>query len=251
MILAKSLLEAQAQRTHLVHPDGRETWVSRFFTASAETPDQPVAFVVEKKADAIIPTHFHEVNQFQVIVAGHGTLGKHEVQPVTTHYTNGFTGYGPICAAAQGLAFFTLRNQFDAGGARFFPAGRSFMKPAPKRHRLSDPLPPGDAAALKSLQSEARDPVFAPDPDGLAAWRLRVTPGSRTHAPDPAQGGGQYCLVTGGTLLHDGIAYPRLSCVYVSRQEDPFLLHAGPDGLEVLLLQFPVAEAYPSQSRRM
>ena len=142
MILARALSEARAQRTHLVHPDGRETWVSRLFTASAETPDQPVAFLVEKAAHAVIPTHFHAVNQFQVIVEGHGTLGKHEVQPWTTHYTNGFTGYGPICAAAEGIAFFTLRNRFDAGGARYFPAGRSFMKPAPKRHRLSGQLAP-------------------------------------------------------------------------------------------------------------
>ena len=51
MILAKSIAEARAQRTHLIHADGRESWVSRFFTASADTPDQPVAFLVEKQAE--------------------------------------------------------------------------------------------------------------------------------------------------------------------------------------------------------
>jgi hypothetical protein len=245
MILAKSLSEACAQRTHLVHPDGRETWVSRFFTASAEAPATPVAFLVEKKAHAIIPTHFHEVNQFQVIVGGYGTLGKHEVRPFTTHFTNGFTGYGPIAAAAEGMAFFTLRNRFDPGGARYFPAGRSFMKPAPKRHRLSDPVIPSDAVALRSRQSEVQETVFAPEADGLAAWFLRAVPDTCTHLPAPGQGGGQYILVAGGTLLHAGVVFPSLSCVYVSAEGNPFALHAGPDGLEVLILQFPVAEAHP------
>ena len=62
-------------------------------------------------AHTIIPSHFHAVNQFQVVVEGQGTLGKRAVHPWTVHYTNGFTGYGPLCAAAAGMAFFTLRNR--------------------------------------------------------------------------------------------------------------------------------------------
>ena len=243
MILTKSSVEARAQRTHLVHSDGRESWLWRFFTASAETPDKPVAFLVEKEADAMVPPHFHEVPQFQVIVEGYGTLGKQEVQPFTLHYTNAYTGYGPIRAAADGIAFFTLRNQFDSGGARYFPAGRSFMKPAPKRHRVSDHLVVSDAASRQRRQSAILETVFAPQADGLAAWFLRATPGTSTHLPAPAQGGGQYVLVAGGTLLHDGMALPRLSCLYVSCEEEPLALQATADGLEVLILQFPVTAA--------
>jgi hypothetical protein len=249
MILAKSLAEARAQRTHLVHPDGRETWVSRLFTTSAEAPDTPVAFLVEKKAHAIIPTHFHEVNQFQVIVEGHGTLGKHEVRPFTTHFTNGFTGYGPIVAAAEGLAFFTLSNRFDPGGARYFPAGRSFMKPAPKRHRLSDPVVPSDAVALRSRRCAVQETVLPPEADGLAAWFLRAVPDTLTSLPMSSPQGGQYILVAGGTLLYDDLVLPGLSCVYVSAEEHPLALQAGPAGLEALILQFPVAEAYPQHRR--
>lgn len=248
MILAKSLAEARAQCTHLVHPDGRETWVSRLFTASAEAPEAPVAFLVEKKAHAIIPTHFHEVNQFQIIVEGHGTLGKHAVQPFTVHFTNGFTGYGPITAAEEGIAFFTLRNRFDPGGARFFPAGRSFMKPAPKRHRLSEPLVPSNAAALQGRRSAVQETVFVPEVDGLAAWFLRAVPDTLTHTPAAAPGGGRYILVAGGSLVYGGEVFPRLSCLYASAEEPSFALQAGPDGLEALLLQFPVSEAYPLQN---
>jgi hypothetical protein len=243
MILTKSSVEARAQRTHLMHPDGRESWLSRFFTASAETPDRPVAFLVEKAADAIVPPHFHEVDQFQVIVEGSGTLGKQEVQPFTLHYTNAYTGYGPIRAATDGIAFFTLRKQFDSGGARYFPAGRSFMKPAPKRHRLSDHLAVSAAASLQRRQSTVLETVLAPEADGLAAWFLRAAPGTSTRIPAPAQGGGQYVLVAAGTLLHDDMTLPRLSCLYVSCEAEPLALQAAADGLEVLILQFPVTAA--------
>jgi hypothetical protein len=244
MILVKSMSEAHANRIHRLHPDGRETWVSRFFTASAEAPDQPVAFYVEKKANAVIPPHFHAVNQFQVIAAGSGTLGKQAVQPLTLHYTNGFTGYGPICAGEEGLAFFTLRNRFDAGGARFFPAGRSFMKPAPKRHRVSGPLALSNVTSLQSRGCKVLETVIDPEADGLAAWFLRAVPGSTTHTPAAEHSGGQYVIVAGGTLLHDGVKLPRLSCAYVSAGVGPMALQAGPDGLEVLIVQFPITEAY-------
>jgi hypothetical protein len=248
MILAKSSVEARAQRTHLLHADGRESWLWRFFTATPETPDQPVAFLVEKKARGTVPPHFHEVPQFQVIAEGHGRLGKQAVQPFTVHYTNAYTGYGPICAAEDGIAFLTLRNQFDSAGARYFPAGRSFMKPTSKRHRLSGHLAVSNAAALQSRQQTALETVFAPEVDGLAAWFLRAVPGTVSHTPDPATSGGQYVVVAGGSLLHHGTAFPSLSCLYVSCEEGPLALQAGVDGLEVLILHFPITAAPQSKT---
>ena len=247
MILAQALAAARAQRTQRVLPDGRAIWVSRVFPASGATPEMPMASFVEQLAHTMIPSHFHAVNQFQILVEGQGTLGKRAVHPWTVHYTNGFTGYGPLCAAAAGMAFFTLRNRWDAGGARYFPAGQSFMQPAPKRHHLVGPLVLSSVAALHSRQQATCDPVLAQEEDGLAAWFLRLGPSMRTHAPDPAQGGGQYLLVAGGTLLHDGALWPRLSCLYVSADTGPFVLQSGAEGLEILLLQFPVAEASSAQ----
>jgi uncharacterized protein YjbI with pentapeptide repeats len=211
----------------------------------------PMASFVEQLAHTMIPSHFHAVNQFQVVVEGQGTLGKRAVYPWTVHYTNGFTGYGPLCAAAAGMAFFTFRNRWDAGGARYFPAGQSFMQPAPKRHHLVGPLVLSNAVALHRRQHATCDLVLALEDDGLAAWVLRLGPNMRTHAPDPAYGGGQYLLVAGGTLLHDGATLPRLSCLYVSADTGPFVLQSGAEGLETLLLQFPVAEAYSAQPGTM
>ena len=125
------------------------------------------------------------------------------------------------------------------------------MQPAPKRHHLVGPLILSNEAALHSRQHATCDLVLAQEDDGLAAWCLRLGPNMRTHAPDPAYGGGQYLLVAGGTLWHDGAMLPRLSCLYVSADTGPFVLQSGAEGLEVLLLQFPVAEASAAQPGTM
>jgi uncharacterized protein YjbI with pentapeptide repeats len=251
MILAQSLVAARAQRTQRALPDGRAIWVSRVFPGSEVTPEMPMASFVEQLPHTTIPSHFHAVNQFQVVVEGQGTLGKRAVHPWTVHYTNGFTGYGPLCAAAAGMAFFTLRNRHDTGGARYFPAGQSFMQPALRRHHLVGPLSLSGAAALHRRQHATCDLVLAQEDDGLAAWLLRLGPNMRMHAPDPAHGGGQYFLVAGGTLLHDGARLPPLSCLYVSANTGRFVLHSGAEGLEILLLQFPIAEASAAQLETM
>jgi hypothetical protein len=72
---------------------------------------------------------------------------------------------------------------------------------------------------------------------------LRAAPGAKTYAPSPAGGGGQYLVVARGTLLYDGEVLPELSCVYVSADSEPMPLEAGAEGLEVLIAQFPTAEA--------
>jgi uncharacterized protein YjbI with pentapeptide repeats len=251
MILAQPFAAARAQRTQCVLPDGRAIWVSRVFPASGATPEMPMASFVEQLPHTIIPTHFHAVNQFQVLVDGQGTLGKRAVHPWTVHYTNGFTGYGPLCAGVAGMAFFTLRNRYDAGGPRYFPAGQAFMQPAPKRHHLVGPLVLSSSAALHSRRQVTSDLILTQEDDGLAAWCLRLGPDMHTHTPDPAQGGGQYLLVAGGTLRHDGAMLSRLSCLYISADAGPFLLQSGVEGLEALLLQLPVAEASAVQPGTM
>ena len=88
MILAQALAAERAQRMQRVLPDGQTIWVSRVFPASGETPETPMASFVEQLPHTMIPTHFHAVNQFQVVVEGQGTLGKRTVRPWTVHYTS-------------------------------------------------------------------------------------------------------------------------------------------------------------------
>ena len=72
----------------------------------------PMAFLVEQSAGSTVQAHFHAANQFQVVVAGRGMLGRHEVAPICVHYTNAFNSYGPICAGGEGLNYFTLRKGY-------------------------------------------------------------------------------------------------------------------------------------------
>ena len=114
--------------------------------ASAEPPGSavvyPMAFLVERPAGSVVATHFHEANQFQIVVAGDGKLGSHPVEPVAVHYSrNAFSAYGPITAGAKGLQYFTLRNGYDRG-ARYLPAAREEMrgvKPHLRRLRRKPP----------------------------------------------------------------------------------------------------------------
>jgi hypothetical protein len=103
---------------------------------------------------------------------------------------------------------------------------------------------------LQSRRYKALETVIDPEADGLAAWFLRAVPSTTTHMPDAEHCGGQYVIVAGGTLLLGGIELSRLSCAYVSADTGPMVLQAGGDGLEALIVHFPVAEAYVSGKAR-
>jgi quercetin dioxygenase-like cupin family protein len=45
----------------------------------------PMAFLVEKRPGAVIRPHFHQADQFQVVVAGRGMLGDHEFSDGSVH----------------------------------------------------------------------------------------------------------------------------------------------------------------------
>ena len=114
----------------------------------------PMAFLVEKEAAAIVRPHFHQADQYQVIVQGGGKLGVHDVATVSVHYTDSYSAYGPIVAADEGISWFTLRNAWDPG-ARYMPAERQQLREARARfqHREATcgPLSPLTDAELAAL----------------------------------------------------------------------------------------------------
>ena len=195
-----------------------------------------MAFLVEQSAGSIVASHFHESNQFQVVVAGSGMLGTHAVQPIAVHYSNAYSAYGPITAGDEGLQYLTLRNGYDRG-ARYLPAAREELRGVRRRFRaaVADAAPPGappEQASTETLLAEA--------PDGLGAWRHRLPPGAALRGPDPASGDGQFWVVTGGELrAADGATLPALSCAFVGPEEAPFAVTAGAAGLEVVVMQYP------------
>ncbi len=73
----------------------------------------------------------------------------------------------------------------------------------------------------------------------------RLPPNGSAQGLAPASGVGQYTVVVGGALLHQGQALHGLESVYLSPDEPTLAMTAGEDGAEVLQLQFPpLAEEY-------
>ena len=74
----------------------------------------------------VLRTHFHAVDQYQVIYNGSGAMGKHPVGPRAVHFSRAYTPYGPITYSDKGLGFITLRAHRDPG-AQYLPECREAL----------------------------------------------------------------------------------------------------------------------------
>jgi hypothetical protein len=192
--------------------------------------------VAYDEAGGTIPPHFHGVDQWQVVIDGGGRLGKHDATPVLVHYTDGYTPYGPIVAGDDGIGFYTLRVQAYIG-VHVMPGSRSEMaRPAGRALTVHAGLNPG-----RPDLDRPGDPVrpLVAENDGVAAWSVRVAPGGTQTAPSPAHGGGQFHIVVNGTWTRAGEQLPPRSLAFVEPGDPPAEYEAGPDGLELVVMQFP------------
>lgn len=204
----------------------------------------PMAFLVEKDAGAVVHPHFHQADQFQVVMGGSGRLGRHDVAGIAVHYTDAWSAYGPIVAAGDGIAWFTLRNSWDPG-ARYMPRARDELRAGrgDRRHREAtvSPEPALVPATLFGLTAPDCRMVLEPAADGMAGWRHRLPPGAPLRGADPTSGGGQFWVLLAGSLALAGHpALPAKSCVFVSPDSAALDGAAGEAGAELLCLQFPV-----------
>lgn len=215
---------------------GGHRW-NTYFMQPPKGTRLPQAFLVENTPHRMLRTHYHDVDQFQVIVSGGGTLGKHAVRPYSVHFARAHTPYGPITAGDQGIAWLTIRARRDADGAQFLPEKRAQLEQAAGRNpwQISqDPLFldfDGDVSLIAVPDIK--------DDRGLAAYSLRMKPNTKTRAPDPAGTGGQYLVVVDGSFINDGRAQRPLTISYVAPEEGSIELTAGAEGLDVLVLNFP------------
>ena len=212
-------------------------------------PDQhspaprPQAFLVEQTANWTLPTHFHQEHQFQVFVDGGGTVGRNPVQRLAVHYASPHTGYGPLISGDQGISYLTLRAVGDTG-AWYLPEQRESLQLRIKKQQAHG-VPTSHVAAgeLQDLGQPLQETLIEPQEGGLAAWLVRLPANLGAAPPALAEtGGGRFYVVTQGSLLNAGDELGALATVFVSRDE-AFELRAGAGGLEVLVLQFPVAAA--------
>lgn len=227
-------------------------WASR--TADAPPPPEPgsfypMAFLVEQPPGSVVQSHFHAADQFQVVVAGGGHLGRHPVRPVTVHYTNAHTAYGPIAAGGEGLHYFTLRNGYDPG-ARYVAEAAAELKAMAGRkpwQTTTEPVTPqpaitGPARVEEMLPPRGEGPALP----GLGAWRHLLPAGAVLEGPAPAEGRGQFWLVVSGEVSGPDGALPPLSLVFVNPEDAALRVTAGEAGAELLVLQYPRLQGVPA-----
>ena len=205
--------------------------------APGEAPE-PQAFLVEQEAGAIVHPHFHHVDQFQVVIAGTGTIGKHPVQAISAHFAGAHTGYGPIVPGPAGMQYFSLRASADCTGAQYLPGARERMRAGPRRNVFAPPVSPSEPAALRGLR-EAVVETLREEPDGLSFRYARIPPDAEWLIDGLDHGAGQSILVTQGSIRHGGTELGRWSAMFVANDAESMAVQAGPGGAELLVLRYP------------
>jgi hypothetical protein len=223
---------------------GTEHWCTDFIGrhAHGESTNGPETFLIEMSPHETILPHYHEVDQFQVFLAGAGRFGRKAAPPLAVHYVDRYTGYGPIRATGHGYSYFVMHAEKDPGAVyRNRPGYRERIKPGRKRHLLVPGVAISTTPVLLSRREAALEPLFSPDDgdDGLGAFMWRIGPETAATGPDPAESSGQFYLVVNGSLELNGMTYPAWSPIYVAPGERALEVRAGGEGLEALVLQFP------------
>jgi hypothetical protein len=249
IVTADSIVSQQANRRRTANG-----WLTTYIGKNRNTLQEgeaapredivyPMAFLVEKDADAVVRPHFHSADQYQVVVQGGGRLGQHDIGSIAVHYTDAYSAYGPIIAAGEGVSWFTLRNAWDPG-ARYMPAQRQVLREARARfqHREATcgPLPPLTDAELAALTGVNAAAVIEETKDGLGTWRYTVPSNGTMIGHDPSTGGGQFWIVAAGTAaVAGGTLLSVNSCIFVGPDDSSAKLTAGPIGADLICMQFP------------
>ncbi len=203
----------------------------------------PQAFLVERPyAGATINPHFHDIDQFQVVVQGDGRIGKKQVHPIAFHYTDAYSPYGPIVGNDEGISFFTLRN-VSSGGHFVMPGSRHLM-PCRAGRNLAGIF---DIETPMAAGATSRSVLIERESDGVQAVGIRLGAGAIADG-EPSDAGGQYYLVCAGSLVEDGNELPRNSLIRVDGGEPAPRFQAGPDGADLLMLQFATPTDRPGSN---
>jgi rubredoxin len=216
-----------------------------FFRATRDTPDAPTAALNRYEGDGVSrysAAHFHEVDQFQVIVEGSGEFGRHHVEPYYVHFSRAYTPYGPLQSHKDtGWGFIVLRSRFDPGAQRF-PQALDKLKSIPDRKPWQVTTKVTFPPATESVA--VRDISEISDDHGLFTQTVTMAPHARMTTPDRRGGDGQYVVIVKGSVLHDGAEKPAPAVIFVNRDEPPIELQAGAAGLEAIVMNFPKPNAH-------
>lgn len=206
--------------------------------------DDGQAFMVEMgPGSEPLRTHFHVVDQFQIVVHGSGTVGRHRVARGSVHYADRYTPYGPLTAGAAGLSYVTLRAVSDTG-AYYMPDRRSDLGAGlaaradgvPDRRNLTFDLAV-EPAATAQLRRDA---------DGLRI-EVATAAAGESAAFDPTGGAGAFAVVLDGAIVHGDAELAAGALRWAPPDAaTPFTFTASDAGpVRVAMLQFPADQGAP------
>ena len=163
----------------------------------------PMAFLVEKEPHAVVRPHFHQADQYQVVVQGGGRLGTarrgHGGGPLHRRMVrlraDRRRGRGDrMVHPAQRMGF---RRALHAGCPRAASRGadrRTCITVRQRRRRCRLPR----QAELSRTERVSCLAVIEQTADGMATWRYRLPAGRSISGPEPREGGGQFWIVLSG-----------------------------------------------------
>lgn len=245
MILVQSWDKARATR-RARRTDTFEGHVTDFIATLEERAPGAQAFLVEQNANWATPPHFHLEQQFQVVTAGAGSIGRNPVGLYAVHYAAAETGYGPITAGPEGISYLTLRAEGDTGAYYLHkPGSRERMRPGMKREQQhGTPSSSMSEAEIAAMTATTVEDLIAPRADGLAAHLVRMGPGQQADLPAMHPHAGRHYVVTKGELRLSGHSAAAFSVLFAGPGEQHHL-EAGATGAEVIVLQFPAKTTKP------
>jgi len=235
---------ARATRRAVV-VDGDTYWRSEWLDGGRDPLHSPTVFLVEQSPGVSLRTHFHRNNQFQVVVRGDGRIGPHPLRAGAIHYAGAYSGYGPIVAGADGIAYFTIRAVHETGSLTM-TEHRDAMRHGPKRQLYGQPVTPLADETLALLADSACDTAIAAQPDGVAARVHRLRPQDRLDGLiAPSGSAGLFGLVLAGAVSVDGGGLTRWQSLYLAPGEPAPAVTAGPAGAQLACLTIaPLAPDY-------
>jgi hypothetical protein len=214
------------------------TWYAGHLTSAVEPGAQAFSVGMETP-HTHLRAHFHDVEQFQVFFAGSGKLGSAPLGPMAVFYTDAYTSYGPIIAGAEGLTFYTLRCEHDAG-VRWMPESRALREPTPGR-RIIETFDPDSA----QNQADARVPgglrrwTATSDDDGMCIEFVVAGPQTSLAPVFGATSPHQYVLLMHGEVAADGKRLFPGGLMYNEDVPQPSEVATGATGAMLAVMTFP------------
>lgn len=232
---------AALRRRQVSSPDGVVFMKSEWMETGNDPLLSPTVFLIEQPPNTVAQTHFHRQNQFQLFIAGSGSIGHHAIQPLTVHYAGAYTGYGPLISGPEGLNYLTFRPVFDTG-AYFIPEHRGELRKGPKRGGQTDPVPITGERTLEALREIESSTLLEPTADGRSARTINMPPSACIDITGAGAAQGVFAVVAAGSANCEGRKLGLWDSIFVSADESNCILTAGGGGLSVVLLYMPARD---------